>query len=241
MSPALAIFVKTPGYSPIKTRLAAGCGSDFAERWHQLAAAAVASVARRFEQQCGAHAYWAVAEAAALEHGIWNGLQTLAQGEGGLGERLALVYRTLQQRHGAVLLLGADSPQLSVELLVSGVNWLQAAPERCVLAPRTDGGFWLAGGNRPLPAQVWTDVRYSLAETGEDMRRALLPYATLQELPRLRDVDSQQDLLPVLHALQALPEATDAQVELAQWMQRQGCVAVQSHRPLGSLNHPVSP
>ena len=43
---AVAIFVKTPGLSPLKTRLAKGIGSALATEFHRRAAAAVSAVAR---------------------------------------------------------------------------------------------------------------------------------------------------------------------------------------------------
>src|SRR4029079_3252618 len=42
----VAIFVKTPGHSPVKTRLAADRGQAWTEAWYRRAAAAVAAVAR---------------------------------------------------------------------------------------------------------------------------------------------------------------------------------------------------
>jgi glycosyltransferase A (GT-A) superfamily protein (DUF2064 family) len=42
---ALAIFVKTPGLSPVKTRLAEGIGQARAEAFYRLAVDAVAEVA----------------------------------------------------------------------------------------------------------------------------------------------------------------------------------------------------
>jgi hypothetical protein len=46
----IAIFVKTPGHSPLKTRLAAGIGIDAAREFHMLAAQAVAAVARKAQR-----------------------------------------------------------------------------------------------------------------------------------------------------------------------------------------------
>src|SRR3546814_381382 len=64
---ALAIFVKTPGHSGLKTRLAAERGERYAVEWYRRAAAAVSSVARRAHARHGVTAYWAVAEAGALD------------------------------------------------------------------------------------------------------------------------------------------------------------------------------
>jgi len=107
MTAAVAIFVKTPGLSPVKTRLAAGVGVEAATEFHRLAAASVAGVARA----CGEEIvpYWAVAEQEALDAPAWRGFPTIWQGEGGLGARLDRIYATLLLRHGRVLLIGADA------------------------------------------------------------------------------------------------------------------------------------
>ncbi|MDQ3495902.1 MAG: hypothetical protein M3485_10390, partial [Pseudomonadota bacterium] len=70
----LAIFVKTPGHSPLKTRLAAGIGRESAERFHRLAAEAVAAVARAAQATPpGLATAWAVAEDSALDDALWSG------------------------------------------------------------------------------------------------------------------------------------------------------------------------
>ncbi len=71
MSASLAIFVKTPGYSPVKTRLAASIGQRRAEQFHRLAAAAVAAVAKA--AMPAVTPYWAIAERDALHDPLWRG------------------------------------------------------------------------------------------------------------------------------------------------------------------------
>jgi glycosyltransferase A (GT-A) superfamily protein (DUF2064 family) len=112
MTPAVAIFVKTPGLSPVKTRLAAGgMGAEAATEFHRLSVAGVA-------RACGDDVapYWAVAEREALAPPAWRGFPAIWQGEGGLGARLDRIYATLLQRHGRVLLIGADAPQITPDL-----------------------------------------------------------------------------------------------------------------------------
>ena len=76
----LAIFVKTPGVSPLKTRLAQAIGQDAAEAFHRLAAAAVADVAKQAQAAMpGLVAYWAVAEREALDAPIWRDLPCIAR------------------------------------------------------------------------------------------------------------------------------------------------------------------
>ncbi|CAA9353569.1 MAG: hypothetical protein AVDCRST_MAG71-2895 [uncultured Lysobacter sp.] len=214
----LAIFVKTPGYSPVKTRLAVECGDDYAEAWYTRAAAAVSAVARQAAERLGVHVYWAVAEPAALHERCWTGFDVLSQGEGGLGERMAKVHAELVARHGGGLLIGADTPQLSVELLAQAVHWIQAPTPRLVLGPALDGGFWLFGANVAPPLHAWTSVRYSEADTADRFIASIAPDGSWQQLPMLVDVDHRPDLRKVLEALQRLPQPTDEQRALARWM-----------------------
>lgn len=210
----LAIFVKTPGRSPVKTRLAAVCGQAWAEDWYRRAATAVAEAVTR----AGVAGYWAVAEPDAEAE--WPGLPVVPQGEGGLGERMARVHATLIARHGSGLLLGADAPQVSPLVLREAAAWLGTPAARLVLGPSHDGGFWLFGGNVAPPGAVWTEVRYSAPETARELRAALDPYGVWRVLPTLTDADRADDLPYVLAELLALPDPLPAQRALADWMRR---------------------
>lgn len=209
---ALAIFVKTPGLSPVKTRLAAGIGPVRAEAFYRLAVQAVAEVAGATRPALVP--YWAVAEAEALDHPMWSGFPTVSQGEGGLGARLDHVYRMLLARHGAVLLIGADAPQVTPALLLQAATL--AAP--FVLGRAGDGGFWLFGGARPIDAAVWRSVPYSVADTADRLLEALVGAGDVRAVEDLRDVDRQEDLGPLRSALDRLPAALEAQAVLSRWL-----------------------
>ncbi|MEG3191988.1 TIGR04282 family arsenosugar biosynthesis glycosyltransferase [Lysobacter sp. D1-1-M9] len=219
MSGALAIFVKTPGHSAVKSRLAADRGERYAQAWYRHAAAAVASVARSAQARHGLTAYWAVAEPEAL--GDWPELPALAQGGGELGERMARVHAQLVARHGSGLLIGADAPQLTVQLLGEAGDWLASASPRLALGPASDGGFWLFGANMPPPLPAWTQVRYSADDTARQFRRNMEALGAWRTLATLTDADHGHDLTAVLHALETLPEPTAEQRSLADWMGEQ--------------------
>jgi rSAM/selenodomain-associated transferase 1 len=216
MTTALAIFVKTPGHSPIKTRLAASIGAPAAIEFHRVAAGAVAEVAQ--SAGTGLQAYWAVAERAALEDPLWQDLPRLWQGDGGLGARLQRVYATLLARHGRVLLVGADAPQLTRELLLQACDALNRPATPWVIGEARDGGFWLFGGRVPIAAAVWQGVRYSQADTAAQLRAALHPAGTIANLPALTDVDEAADLDALEDTLAALPSPSPAQRGLRQWL-----------------------
>lgn len=216
MSGGLAIFVKTPGHSPVKSRLAAACGERGATDWYVRAAAAVASVARAAQAEHGLTAYWAVAEHDALA--AWPGFPTLAQGDGGLGARMGRVQASLVERHGFGLLLGADAPQLTVEALADASEWLSNSGPRLLLGPASDGGFWLFGSNVAPPLSSWNEVRYSAATTARDLRQSMRDIGDWRTLMTLTDLDTADDWDAVQHALQALSAPTSEQLQLARWM-----------------------
>lgn len=219
MSGAVAIFVKTPGWSALKTRLAAVTGESYAHEWYRMAADAVASVALRARSTHGITPYWAVAEAGA--ESTWTGLPTIAQGDGDLGARMARVHSALVERHGFAMLIGADAPQLTADALGRAAHWLddRESPEpRQVLGPAADGGFWLYGSNRSIPADAWSRVAYSQPDTATQFRNAMQQYGRWQALEQLTDADRASDLKPVQQALQLLADPTAQQRTLAQWM-----------------------
>ncbi len=218
MKGGLAIFVKTPALSPIKTRLANAIGVADAETFHRRSADAVASVALQAQGRGGAHAHWAIAEHDALQSDVWAGLPTLAQGEGGLGERMRCVYQQLLSRHGFAILLGADSPQLCARALLTAAEWLASPLPRLVVGPASDGGFWLFGGNVALPDAAWTTPTYSHDNTRREFVDAMADFGQWLQLETLSDVDRVTDLPQVHAALEALPQPTPEQRALTQWL-----------------------
>jgi hypothetical protein len=209
---AIAIFVKTPGLSPVKTRLAADLGKAAAEEFYALCAAAVKAVARG----TAFAPYWAVAEREELAGASWSTFPLIAQGEGGLGERIDRVYSTLVGRHGACLLIGADSPQLTAGELKHAARLARAT---FVMGPAGDGGFYLFGGSRPVPSKVWTSIPYSSPSTGA----ALAGAVPVELLAPRTDADTLADLVGLASELRELEREgviLDAQREVLRWIER---------------------
>lgn len=215
MNPAIAIFVKTPGLSPVKTRLGASHGNGAAEAWHRLASACVQATAIA----TGLPTYWAIAEAEGMEHEMWQNLPRLAQGVGGLGQRMATVHDELVRRHGAGILIGADLPQIETRHLRAAARWLIADEPRHVMGPACDGGFWLFGANRSPAVETWESVRYSRADTAREFIKAVNA-AAWEMLEPLTDLDQAEDLPTVLRELEAVVRPTGCQLELARWLER---------------------
>jgi len=197
---AIAIFVKTPGHSPIKTRLAASVGREKAEHWHRLASRVVAE--RALEADIGP-VYFAVAEDLALSHPLWSRLPTIGQGFGGLGERMHHVHSRLLPEHGSTLLLGADTIQWPLDSLRLASQWLNNPAARLCIGPARDGGFWTVGSNRALPLSAWARVNYSRETTLRDFTEAMAAHGRFKTLSTLTDLD---DLSDVVHLLSECPD-----------------------------------
>lgn len=210
----VAIFVKTPGLSPLKTRLATGLGQAAAEQWYRLAASAVAAVPARV---AGLTTYWAIAESAPAARASWPGLPLLAQGEGELGARMGRVHAALLERHGFALLLGADTPQLDPKRLAEAAAWLAGGEPRLAMGPARDGGFWLLGANRhPAPGD-WLRSACGREDTARGFRDAMARHGDWLTLPPLTDVDDAADLEAMLAELALLERPLPEQARLADW------------------------
>ena len=220
---AIVIFVKTPGYSPLKTRLAQTIGQTQAEQFHCLSAAAVAAVIQEVALQKPVTPYWAVAEEAALEDLLWSQFATIFQGTGDLGTRLAHVNRVLSEKHDFVIFLGADAPQLPVSYLTDAVDLLMNVTEQrqFVLGPADDGGFYLFGTPVCLSQEAWLNVPYSTANTAEKLLAQLEGQGNIHRLPALTDVDTVRELQTIIHEQNTGAPLLPEQLQVIEWICQQ--------------------
>lgn len=215
MTGAVAIFVKTPGLSPVKTRLAVEIGEQAAESFHLASARVVAAVVQQAARvnDKTVLCYYAVAEQSAMQHQHWRNLPCVWQGEGGLGQRMATVYQLLLSRHDFVILVGADSPQMTVDELNTAFACLFSSQNNTmVFGPSVDGGFWLFGGNCDVPLSTWTGITYSAPVTGRQFLGKIKQAGCVHMLTTLLDVDRPEDI-PLLaqtfsNITDPLPEQT---------------------------------
>jgi len=208
---AIAIFVKTPGVSAVKTRLAESIGAERAGTLYRRCAAAVAEAALAADI---GPVYWATAEPTARVAQQWSDLRLLEQGSGELGARMHRVLSELVHRHGSGVLLGADAPQLDPELLRRAAAWLQRETGSRIVGPARDGGFWTFGANDVPPPERWARVEYSRPDTLRTFRESIGDDAEWLDLPPLTDLDTARDLEALAAELAALPHPLPGQIEL---------------------------
>lgn len=219
MNAALAIFVKTPGLSPVKTRLAAEIGERAALEFYEQAVAAVGAVAVA-AQTAGLPLtpYWAVAEQQALALTRWHAFPRVWQGEDGLGERLDRVHACLHRNHDRVLLVGADAPQITVDLLRRTLAALAQPETPFAMGRASDGGFWIFASRQVVPSTVWTSIRYSRSYTARSLAMIVRASGNIADLPVLTDVDVAADLAVFRAELAELAAPLPEQVGLRFWL-----------------------
>lgn len=216
----VAVFVKTPGRSALKTRLAESLEVvDDVETAESLYRDSLDCVREAIDAS-GLARTWAVAETDATGNELWSDAPTLAQPAGDLGARMAGIYRALKERFPAVVLVGGDLPQLSPGDLRDAAEWLET-PDRHAIGPARDGGFWLYGSSAENPTARWPGLPYSRRETAERFRSAIdAPAERWLELPTRTDLDDRGDLAGVANELERLEAPTASQRRLAERLRR---------------------
>jgi rSAM/selenodomain-associated transferase 1 len=131
------------------------------------------------------------------------GARIVVQPEGDLGHRLQHIFEAEFSRGArSVCAIGSDSPTLPRHLVdhaFRALTW-----ERVVLGPTFDGGYWIAGAQRPAP-DMFSGIPWS-TETVLRETLALLEGQGISGhlLPFWYDVDEDEDLKRLAWHVQAL-------------------------------------
>jgi rSAM/selenodomain-associated transferase 1 len=177
----LMVLAKAPVPGRVKTRFCPPCTPEQAAALAEaaladtLATVAATPVDRRVLVLDGEPGPWLPAS-----------IDVVAQADGGLDERLAAAFAAAG---GPALLIGMDTPQVTVDLLRDAMASLRADGTDAVLGPAHDGGFWAVGLRRPDP-DVFLGVSMSRPDTGARQHARLVACGhRVRFLPALTDVD----------------------------------------------------
>ena len=141
---------------------------------------------------------------------LWPGAKEAFPQKGkNLGERMQRAMETvLSKGYDRVLLFGSDLPEITEEILETCFESLDEAD--VVLAPTTDGGYYLVGMKKP--ADIFNLKAYSHAGVFEDtVLEAQKSGLTVKKGPRLCDIDTPEDVERLLERIktgETLPAAT---------------------------------
>jgi uncharacterized protein len=183
--PALLVIAKEPLPGRAKTRLCPACSPEQAA---SLAEAALRdTLATVAATPSGRKVLIFEGDATRFRP---PGFEVIAQRGDGLADRLAAAFEDVD---GPALLVGMDTPQLTVSLLLDGLEALARPGIDAVLGPSEDGGYWSIGVNE-VHTDLFVGIPMSVDGTCEAQRRRIVELGlSLHEQPLLRDVDTIAD------------------------------------------------
>jgi len=186
---ALLIFTRNPEPGKCKTRLAATIGDAAALSIYTFLLEHTAGIARSLEDT-DRHVYFSDHPGDGL---IWEA-ETFAghvqQGEG-LGERMQnAVAEAFMAGYQKVVIIGSDLYDLAAEDLIAAFARLNT--HQAVVGPATDGGYYLLGLTRMIPA-LFRDKAWGTEKVLEATLRDLEGIGTFL-LPPRNDIDRYEDI-----------------------------------------------
>jgi uncharacterized protein len=189
----LIVIAKAPIPGRVKTRLCPPCSPE------QAASIAEASIADTLETVISVPGVRpVVALDGAAGDRIPERVAVVAQRGDGLAERIAAAFDDVG---GPSLLIGMDTPHVTVAGLADACERLAAPGVDAVLGPAVDGGWWALGLREPDP-RVLLGVPMSSDHTLERQRARLRSSGRrVDELPTMRDVDTACDALVVASSI----------------------------------------
>lgn len=188
----LIIFAKVPIPGFAKTRIAAICGPDIADRIYRELLAATAKTVAGFLYHV---AFTGDTSAGELVHIFPEAQSFSPQSSGTLGERMHYAFTHMfEQNASAAIAIGCDCPSLTEKHFQQAIHLLQEDAD-VVIAPALDGGYTLIGCRpQALPvfqAQSWGKPEL-LQETLEIIHARGF---RLEFLPELPDIDTLEEYM----------------------------------------------
>lgn len=192
----LILFYKNPELGKVKTRLAATLGDEAALAIYRILAEHTQHITKQFPtdkvlyyaQHIETDDQWPASVYA----------KRVQQGND-LGERLHhAVSNAFADGYKSVVVVGTDCLELNEQILRQA--FLELKNNDAVIGPAKDGGYYLLGINRFIPAlfqhKNWS-TESVFADTIKDFEALKIPFS---KLPVLRDVDREEDLPSALLA-----------------------------------------
>jgi rSAM/selenodomain-associated transferase 1 len=186
----LLIFVKHPEKGKVKTRLAAGIGTEKALEIYQRLLAFTLEVAEQVE---GDKVVFYGNPMPTSD--LWSkaGYPRFQQEGEDLGIRMENAFQWgYMKGYKKIIIIGSDCAQISAEIINAGFANLE--DQDAVIGPATDGGYYLLGLKKLISSlfycKTWS-TNTVFADTVKDLEYGGFHYDTL---PMLSDVDTMADL-----------------------------------------------
>jgi uncharacterized protein len=187
----LIIFTRYPRAGQAKTRLIPALGAEGAARLQIAMTEHSLLQARGLKQPIAI--YYTNGEERELRDWLGEDVQYCPQCSGDLGAKmLGAFWDSLKEEVGAVVIIGTDCPAIDTQLLTQTFEALQASD--LVLGPALDGGYYLIGLRRVIPA-LFENIAWSSDQVlSQTLAIAKGLNLSIHLLPELPDIDRPKDL-----------------------------------------------
>jgi uncharacterized protein len=201
---ALVVMARYPQVGTTKTRLARTIGDEEAVRLYQ---AFLTDLAQKFAgQACDLHWAYTPSEVdylsfvATLAPALIEYMHAFPQCGIDLGARLHHAFRWTHDREfQRTIVIGSDSPQISLEIIAEAQKALDRAD--VVLGPADDGGYYLIAMRRPY--DVFRDIPMSTSVVAQKtIELAQTQGLKVHILENLFDIDELPDLVRLAQMLE---------------------------------------
>ncbi|RUM43065.1 MAG: hypothetical protein DSY80_06205 [Desulfocapsa sp.] len=195
----IILFTRYPRPGECKTRLLPEYSPEEAAVIHrQLTACSDKTISDYLAQYNSTTYHIYYTGASVKEMTLWFGKRKFRQQQGeNLGERMADAFSATLQHVEQCLLIGADCPDITPDLLEKGFSALKN--NDIVLGPAYDGGYYLIGLKQSLPTTqlkgLFKDIPWgSNTVLSKTLERAENLQLQLHLLEKLHDIDTPDDL-----------------------------------------------
>ncbi len=193
MQKLLIIFTRYPEPGKTKTRLIPVLGAEGAAALHRQMAERILSWAKPMRSENLSLEIRVEGETELIRNWLGSDLSCREQGGGDLGLRMSRAFEEgFQAGFDNIVLIGTDCPGLSADLV--RIAFARLASEEAVLGPANDGGYYLIGLHKTVPA-LFENIPWGTAEVLHstlDLAAGLRLRVSLLE--PLDDIDRPEDL-----------------------------------------------
>jgi len=187
---AIIIFIKNIEKGKVKTRLAATVGDDQALKIYQALLGHTRKVAAAVDAERFLFYSSFIEKKDEWSEEFFN---KKIQSAGDLGTRMSKAFEEVLEKNEKAIIVGSDCASLTPEILQMALDKLDKVP--FVVGPTFDGGYYLLGMNRFEPS-VFENIEWSTASVfPTTLSRIKELGAEHFLLPKLSDIDYEEDWL----------------------------------------------
>lgn len=225
---AIALFVETPGLSPIKATLATSIGTENCEEFYRQSLAVTTSTLQYANQELQALGYpqldifWAPVETDPTVSTQWTDFPVLSQGEGDQGKKLHHVYSTLLSGYSFAMMGYCDSPHIapSTYTKIAASFYQESKSKDFIVGPGEFGGFFLFCGRKEVPLSLWASVPYENQQALNFFVNALMNVGSISYIEMQPTVETIRDITRLKTMFSQAGNLTPEQMELRGWLNR---------------------